>query len=59
MVLPGSSKNFFSFLFRIKKRRGCTIHYNKNVNKNGHFEAFELANFNPKGENYKSANSSL
>ena len=42
-----------------KIRRECTIHWNKKKRKKQDFEDFELANSDPKGEDYQSANSSL
>ena len=47
----------FSLGFKI--RRECTIHWNKKKRKKQDFEDFELANSDPKGEDYQSANSSL
>ena len=42
-----------------KIRRECTIHWNKKKRKKLDFEYFELANSDPKGEDYQSDNSSL
>ena len=42
-----------------KIRRECTIHWNKKKRKKQDFEDFELANSDPKGEDYQSANFSL
>ena len=42
-----------------KIRRECTIHWNKKLRKKQDFEDFELANSDPKGEDYRSGNSSL
>ena len=47
------------FLLGFKIRRECTIHWNKKKRKKQYFEDFELANSDPKGEDYQSANSSL
>ena len=40
-------------------RTECTIHWNKKKRKKQYIEDFELANSDPKGEDYQSANSSL
>ena len=42
-----------------KIRRECTIHWNKKKRKKEDIEDFELADSDPKGEDYQSANSSL
>ena len=56
-------KSLFNILLNIflgfKIRRECTIHWNKKKRKKQHFEDFELANSDPKGEDYQSANTSL
>ena len=40
-------------------RRECSLHWNKKERKKQFIEDFELANSDPKGEYYQSANSSL
>ena len=50
---------YLIFLLGFKIRRECTIHWNNKKRKKQDFEDFELANSDPKGEDYQSANSSL
>ena len=47
------------FFLRFKIRRECTIHWNKKKRKKQNIKEFELANSDPKGEDYQSVNSSL
>ena len=53
------SISYLIFFLGFKIRRECTIHWNKKKRKKQYFEDFELANSDPKGEDYQSANSSL
>ena len=50
---------YLIFFLGFKIRRECTIHWNKKKRKKQHFEDFELASSDPKGEDYQSINSSL
>ena len=50
---------YLIFLLGFNIRRECTIHWNKKREKKLYFKDFELANSDPKGEDYQSANSSL
>ena len=50
---------YLIFFLGFMIRRECTIHWNKKKRKKQDFEDFELANSDPKGEDYQSANSSL
>ena len=50
---------YLIFILGFKIRKECTIHWNKKKRKKLFIEDFELANSDPKSEDYQSANSSL